>query len=938
MSLDSQIFMYSIDTGHFYSRREAYLHRMNCRYRSEKNYLNTRIAFFDEVMQAYGYTVKDLNNIKKGRFAEMEHYIPDTADLLHEYFYWHSRLKHKRRKAMESKKLLLALLQNKAEQNEKTGGRDHIRCVREDELADTNIISVFESALTRMLGIQKEELSEALLVVQVYYFDIFKDISFHGFTFRGERYRYYTSSAGQIRKKKAVFIKEALWEQFEKTIMCGLTIERINEKGGNNVNKHLAYMALTNSATDLWGDFDIHRSIVVEDFETSVNGTVDFIDETDYSVTRRTMDIPVPHTDGAGMVLPSLLPCNAMFRAPWIKGLLGVFDFRRFILEQGCSPVIHDIYGQEHNIFTEDIQIIFTKSQFKMYKYYQSWDEYKACYEKYRCTAGLCNMEEARIKNARINYQMLQTLTDISETEIQKLASRSVRRITGLCSSEERMMEALGITPYNTRLTPFQEAVKYYPALLNDIYTKDMLRDIKNSLLKKYRSGKLEILGKYTFVLPDFYAACEYWFLHKDEPAGLLDDQEVYCRLFPRHGKLDCLRSPHLYKEHAVRRNAACTAAFAEEAEKRRRAMESWYLTDAVYTSVKDLISKILMFDCDGDKLLLVADTDFITAAERNMEGTVPLYYHMKKAKPQRLNAQTIYQGLNTAFIHGNIGVYSNHISKIWNSDVFLNGTEEERAEAVNCVKLLCCENNFVIDSAKTLYMPKRPDWFTEKVSQFTRQKLPAFFCFAKDKTPDQTAPRNRSFVNRLYDIIPNPPLRAASLKLAPLDYRKLMANPSIRCARDVSDLYQKLNPVYRYKINMKEEYADNLHYVACEIRGRFLSLGYSEGTLADMLVSYTYGGEKRCKELLWFCFGHIITENLKHNVEIPKTKYIRCSCCGEWTEVPASSRSPRCGTCRDAARLSKYSRYNGRRRQLPPVQTGKKSPRQLGEPPERQQ
>lgn len=69
--------------------------------------------------------------------------------------------------------------------------------------------------------------------------------------------------------------------------MCGLTIEKINSKGGNNVNKHLAYMALANSATDQWTDFDIDRCIVIDDFETNVPGTFDFIDESDYSITRK---------------------------------------------------------------------------------------------------------------------------------------------------------------------------------------------------------------------------------------------------------------------------------------------------------------------------------------------------------------------------------------------------------------------------------------------------------------------------------------------------------------------------------------------------------------------------------------------------------------------------------------------------------------------------
>ena len=41
--LDTQINMYSVDTGHFYSNHEKYLHDMNCKYRQERNYLNNRL-------------------------------------------------------------------------------------------------------------------------------------------------------------------------------------------------------------------------------------------------------------------------------------------------------------------------------------------------------------------------------------------------------------------------------------------------------------------------------------------------------------------------------------------------------------------------------------------------------------------------------------------------------------------------------------------------------------------------------------------------------------------------------------------------------------------------------------------------------------------------------------------------------------------------------
>lgn len=102
----------------------------------------------------------------------------------------------------------------------------------------------------------------------------------------------------------------------------------------------------------------------------------------------------------------------------------------------------------------------------------------------------------------------------------------------------------------------------------------------------------------------------------------------------------------------------------------------------------------------DGDKLLVVADKTLIEVAERNIEkyDIVPLYYNMQKAPSVYVNNEAIYNGLNAAFTGGNIGVYSNNISKIWNSEVFITGTYEEKKQAINIIKLLCCENNFVID------------------------------------------------------------------------------------------------------------------------------------------------------------------------------------------------------------------------------------------------
>lgn len=891
---------------------------MNCKYRRERNYVGNKLPEIEKKLKELGYSSDVIKSLKNGKTEEVD-IIEGSYDTVADYRKWNELIRHKREKAKESKDRLLTLLSHKVAQNELTDGKDHIRCIREGSLNDNNVISVFDSALSRTIGIKQDELTDALMVVQVYYFDVFKDISFYGFTYNGEKYKYFTSSAGQIRKKKAVFIKESVWNRIEKTVMCGLTIDKINSKGGNNVNKHLAYMALSNSATDEWEEFDIDKSIVIDDFETNVYGTFDFVDETDYSITRKTDYVPIPHTDGAGMVLPSLCTKNFMFRAPWIKGLLGVFDFKKFIEVNNYSPIITDIYGKEHDVITEDIQIIFTKSQFKMYKYYDSWGEYKEAFKKYHCSAGRCNIEEDRIKNAKINYQMLQTLTNITDDEIDLLTHKSVERISNVCSSKETMMDILGITPYNTNMTPFQKAVKMYPALLSDTYAKDVIREVKNSLLKKYRSGKLEVTGKYTFLLPDYYAACEYWFGHIEEPKGLLDDKEVFCWLFKQYDKLDCLRSPHLYKEHAIRFNVASNG-YGERVDQIRE----WFTTNAVYTSTHDLISKILQFDVDGDKSLVVADRDFVRIAERNMNGIVPLYYNMRKAEPTQLNNKNIYAGLNAAFTGGNIGIYSNNISKIWNDDVFVTGTDEEKQEAIECVKRLCCQNNFVIDFAKTLYKPEFPHEINEQISKFTNAKLPAFFEYAKDKERSQVKGRNQSFVNKIYDRIPNKPINTRGMNLGKIDYKVMMENSNIICSKEVSELYDELNKQYRYMINMKDEYIDNLRYVACKIRDEFSKFGYSDETITDMLVEYLYGRDKRYKQLLWFCYGQYVVNNLKKNNEAEKelkeenrkikykpTKTIQCIDCGEWFEVDINNkRACRCNECQHQKQLE-YQRIS---------------------------
>lgn len=391
--LSEQIQIPFVDTGNFYSKHEMRLHKQNHKLRNERKQLlngytqKTKngkrvikgLKDIEKELEEFGLTVSDLenvgtieNNLGIGNIYD-NHTIPEQlaiVSLYNEYHRIKELIEHKRERIKKTKDELLSLLENKTNANIQSKGHHHIREMKDNDVAHIKEISVFTSAFTRMIGAKIDERTDDFMVVQVYYFEILHDIMLYGFMYEGEKYRYFTSSAGQIRLKKGVFVKESVWQKYEKTIMCGLSIETINKLGGNNPTKHLAYLALVNSAVDVWEEFDIDKTIVVNDFETEVYGEVDYIDDKDFSITRKSMNVPIPHTDGCGIMLPNAFgkkQVNTMVRLPWVKGLLSPFSFDEFIKHNRASPIIKDIYGFEHDVIKEDIQVIFTRSQFKMH-------------------------------------------------------------------------------------------------------------------------------------------------------------------------------------------------------------------------------------------------------------------------------------------------------------------------------------------------------------------------------------------------------------------------------------------------------------------------------------------------------------------------------------------------------------------------------------------
>ena len=726
-----------------------------------------------------------------------------------------------------------------------------VRQLNQDTVKDRNVINLFESSLTRALEIPTFTLTYDIMVVNVFFFQVFENLVKQGFMFNGEKYIFLTASAGQIRTKRSLFIREAAFKRVEQKLMGGLTIESINEQGGINTNKFLAYLALMNSATDVWQDFDIDKAIVVDDWETAVPGLVDHIDGVTYEIRREQTDTVIPHMDGCGIMLDGP---TRMVRGPWIKGLLVQFDFVKF-LQKKCTQDqwwVTDIYGAKHNVILEDIRYIFTKSQFKLAKYYPSWECYKARFKAYGCEMSYCNMEEPFIPKSRINYQMLQTLSDMTDAEIERISAKTIDEIQSIGQDYQTTMRLLGATEYNRNRSPMQEALMLYPELFRDVYNKEILKQTKKSLVKQARGGRLRVSGKYLFLSPDLYAFCEWLFQGKQNPQGLLEDGDVYCAEYKNGDELACLRSPHLYREWAIRNN------------RRNEELDRWFgQTKCIYTSCHDLISRFLMFDNDGDKSLVIKDRTLTGCAKRNMLNIVPLAYDLKKAKGDIITPASLYDGMVTAYTGGRIGPVSNNITKIWNSGEI---TQEE----LDVVKWLCFENNAVIDFAKTKWSPTRPKQIDAIIRKYTKHNVPDFFKYAKDKEQWQVEPPNDSTMNRISKAIPDSRVKY-NKAIRKFDWRVLTDGGEYTVNEDAS-VIKSYNYWVRHQHQFNEE-NDNVKgadtYAAMMMRERILAdSGADLSYVVNSLVAYLYTvKEASNKKLLWDCFGWDIVNNIRVNV-----------------------------------------------------------------------
>lgn len=710
---------------------------------------------------------------------------------------------------------------------------------------------------------------------------ILNQIVDRGVILDGRHYLFYTSSTGQMKESEITLVEEDYWKKNQYALMCGLTEDRINAKGGINMGKFFSAKALNiSNSIEYDSGVSIDEVIIVSDFKTLMSGMVNYLDVNTLDIQEKMMDIEIEHMDGAGMFIPGTFPCSCQIRGGWLKGAVFPFDFHKFIeiyKDKLSDKNMKDAWG--NSISVEEVlnaKMILTDSQLKMRKYYNSMQEYRECFKKSGLSITINNCAHQSKSEVKVAYQPFQTIPrdNLRNEDIEKLSKKTVDYINNAKKDPEVALKLMGIDletlDDESELNALHAAILKYPNLLNDIHVQKTMKSALISARKEAQGCKLILDGLWSYICPDLFAFCQWLFLGKDVPEGLIPEGYAYNHYYDGMDieETCCLRYPHLSDcEHGIRK-----VLQSEECKE-------WFVGTDTVVSSHDLISKVLQDDWDGDHICLVHDKDFLNVLDRDK---YPLYYDMTKAEPAQISTNAIMTCLTSSFQNENIGFVSNAITKIFNSE----GDPDTKL-----VRILCAYNNFVIDYFKTqksMDLKKYADIYKEykdSTNGSCKYKCPHFFMYAKDKKEKQCEKFNKnSNADRISQYIKN----STANGMTKIDYSseddfcpEMLIDKSVkidRTSEQYSNLIEVLSELKTEKIRLYQKVKDDIKAKESDkqifnmyCRERFRKIISDKKILVNYLLDIEYHTEEHKddkKDIIWNCYGDVLYDNLCKNVD----------------------------------------------------------------------
>lgn len=523
----------------------------------------------------------------------------------------------------------------------------------------------------------------------------YRELGRKGFDLNGKHYVRFMVGSGQMRRNTVTFINEKLFDYMQERLMCGLNgkIKTIN------LAKLSAYFALSFSSV-LW--VREPRVCVIKDFNTIIpKQEINFIKETDdgTAIEKIQKDIELNSADGQGLISPEMArlwaedmylnytPCSFVVRTAFVKGNLIPFDFKGYAKEHGITT-IKDRYGTEYNI--DDIDVLLSESQFKMAKYYSSWEGYLSYHKAYNLKWGVARYnKEFDDEYVLTNYQYIQVL-NLDKDDIAGLVLYTTNWINSICSGNIEYALAYNVGVKNPMLSvdsiinscgsTFTRAIIKNPDMLQDGFIQRKIYNSIKESIRQAKIGRIWVKGNYQFMISDPVAQCRSALGLK--PEGLIPANHVYSNFWNTRTDSDevvCCRSPltHYSEVNPLK------IFKSEEASK-------WYkyIYSGMIYSIYDIsVMNHADSDFDGDIVFSTDNPYFIKGARREEN---PIIYDKEKVPTQKITLpnqiKCDLRGLDTKV--GQITNYST--SMIAMLPLFKGEKQKEQYDELNKRILLC--------------------------------------------------------------------------------------------------------------------------------------------------------------------------------------------------------------------------------------------------------
>lgn len=382
----------------------------------------------------------------------------------------------------------------------------------------------------------------------------------------GEEFVRFACGSGQTRRNSPTFIMKKYFKPVQTRLLCGLG-DRIDKI---NLSKFNAYFGLYLSSMN---KIPMPRFCVVNDPKVILEKEpILWIEseEGQHYVTQVEKDLEMKCHDGMGLVTPEFSEkmrewtnlnwdvCNWVIRGPFIKGVVVPFDFKKFIENRGANPVIKDAWGKEVNL--NDVDIIFTVSQVKLWNYYHDYEDYVEQIRKNKLSFGVCRYNKKEdAEYSLLNYQYIQTL-DLDREKINKLVEPTLDNFEKICEGDlvhtlcsllgARREEDLTFTDaINSANINYVKAILYDRKVLGDPYIKSRIYAFLARQIQKAKLGRVFVRGNYQMMIADPVALMES--VLGLEIKGALKRGEIYSKWWLDRGvdKVDTCRSPMVCQE-----------------------------------------------------------------------------------------------------------------------------------------------------------------------------------------------------------------------------------------------------------------------------------------------------------------------------------------------------------------------------------------------------